>query len=226
MATNSIFYRIASRNIHIKRDGYYVRDDSVTQLRGPPFLIKNHLPASFLPRKIWTVKPKIIYVARNPKDVAISFYHHYKNSYNYCGSLEDFLGLFLDGLIEFGPVCHHIMDFWSIRHETNILFLTYEEMTADLVGVIKKTIKFLNETATEDQIQELVKHLAINNMKKTANILDFPNGSNGSAKAKEFVQKFFRRGIVGSYESEMSEEYVNRFNEMIRAELNDCDLFG
>jgi hypothetical protein len=36
------------------------------------------LPASLLPEQIWEKKPKIIHVSRNPKDVAVSFYHWMK----------------------------------------------------------------------------------------------------------------------------------------------------
>lgn len=30
----------------------------------PPYHVKNHLPAGLLPDKIWTVKPKIVYVGK------------------------------------------------------------------------------------------------------------------------------------------------------------------
>ena len=41
-------------------------------------LIKSHLPFEFLPPKLLDTC-KVVYVARNPKDVAISLYHHYLN---------------------------------------------------------------------------------------------------------------------------------------------------
>lgn len=69
----------------------------INQVKRPRF-IKSHLPICFLPKKLWEVKPKIVYVARESKDAAISFYHHYYNLYKYCGSKEDFLDLFLKGL--------------------------------------------------------------------------------------------------------------------------------
>lgn len=62
-----------------------------------PRHIKTHLPLAFLPEKLWTVKPKIVYVCRDPRDVAVSYYHQYKNLHGFEGSLPDFLDLFLDG---------------------------------------------------------------------------------------------------------------------------------
>lgn len=38
-------------------------------------IIKTHLPFSLLPPNLLTSGCKVIYVARNPKDVAVSFYH-------------------------------------------------------------------------------------------------------------------------------------------------------
>lgn len=40
-----------------------------------PRFIKTHLPFSLLSPKLLEVGCKVIYVARNPKDVAVSFFH-------------------------------------------------------------------------------------------------------------------------------------------------------
>lgn len=40
-----------------------------------PRLLKTHLGLNFLPREIEEKRPKIIYVARNPKDVTVSCFH-------------------------------------------------------------------------------------------------------------------------------------------------------
>ena len=44
--------------------------------RTSPRLIKTHLPPALLPRALREAsRPKVVYVARNPKDVAVSYYH-------------------------------------------------------------------------------------------------------------------------------------------------------
>lgn len=40
-----------------------------------PRFIKTHLPFSLMPSSVMTVKAKIIYVARHPKDVAVSWFY-------------------------------------------------------------------------------------------------------------------------------------------------------
>lgn len=60
-----------------------------------PRHIKCHLALPFLPENFWDAKPKFVYVVRNPKDAAISLYHHSKNIRGFKGTLEDFLYLYL-----------------------------------------------------------------------------------------------------------------------------------
>jgi hypothetical protein len=39
--------------------------------------------------------PQIVYVARDAKDVAVSYYHHYRLFFGYTGSCQDFIEAFL-----------------------------------------------------------------------------------------------------------------------------------
>uniref|UniRef100_T1HI69 Sulfotransfer_1 domain-containing protein n=1 Tax=Rhodnius prolixus TaxID=13249 RepID=T1HI69_RHOPR len=60
-----------------------------------PRYIKSHLPPQLLPKQLWTVKPKIIYIYRNPKDVAMSYCNHYRLWNDFNGSQEDFSKAFV-----------------------------------------------------------------------------------------------------------------------------------
>lgn len=66
-----------------------------------PRYIKSHLPICFLPNELWTKQPKIVYVARNEKDAAVSYYHHYHNLHTFQGTMDNFCDLFLDGMGKF-----------------------------------------------------------------------------------------------------------------------------
>lgn len=91
MLCNDLDYSSATRNI---TDRFYFFEqetmyalrsekaiESITKVHQAPSprFIKSHLPIHLLPRQLWSIKPKIVYVARNPKDVAISYFHHLTN---------------------------------------------------------------------------------------------------------------------------------------------------
>lgn len=154
----------------------FLEFDSVAELLYSNFLkkakdlpsprhLKSHLSAGLLPNQIWTVKPKIIYVARGVKDLAISYYHHYVHMQGYKGTLDDFLEAFLEDKIFLAPYHGHVKDFWFLQNEENVLFLTYEEMKTDLMAVLKKTAKFLGKTYTDEEFKKLESHLTFDAMK-------------------------------------------------------------
>lgn len=60
---------------------------------------------------------KFIYVARNPKDVAVSYYHHTHafEVYEYNGDWNDFFSRFYTGEICEGDWFDHVLGWWKHR---------------------------------------------------------------------------------------------------------------
>lgn len=108
--------------------------DIVENMPSPRF-IKTHLPRELLPTQLDIVKPRIVYVARNPKDMCVSYYHYCRLMHDLDGPFDAFCELFLNDTVPMGPIWSHIMGFWKLRNEPNVLFLRYEEL--------KKVLKFL-----------------------------------------------------------------------------------
>ena len=66
-----------------------------------PRFIKTHLPLSVLPPKLLDTA-KVVYVARDPRDVAVSCYHHarlFKRSF--CSNFKDFWNMFRRDLCKY-----------------------------------------------------------------------------------------------------------------------------
>lgn len=132
--------------------------ERVGKLPSPRYL-KSHLPIELLPKSIWTVKPKIIFTSRNPKDTAVSLFHHYRNLHGYTKDMDTFMNVFLGDETMYSPFYEHVLNFWYSRHEPNILFLTYEQMKLDMMAVLRKTQQFLGKSYSEEQLERLSRHL-------------------------------------------------------------------
>ena len=72
----------------------------------------------------------MVYVARNPKDVIVSFYHHHTliKAHDFKGNVEEFAQYFMDDEILYSPFFPHILDAWKIRDHPNMHFVFYEDM--------------------------------------------------------------------------------------------------
>lgn len=131
-----------------------------------PRLFMSHLPAHFLPKDIWTVKPKLFYIRRNAKDVAISMYHmlHNHKFYAYSGTMENFFDDFLNDQVIWSPSHSHVNGFQKLSHLDHVLDLCYEHMTADTFVEIKRISGFLNFDYSDTQLKQLTEHLSFQNM--------------------------------------------------------------
>ncbi|XP_046810895.1 luciferin sulfotransferase-like [Lucilia cuprina] len=191
-----------------------------------PRLLKSHLPAMLLPQQIWTKKPKVIYVFRNPKDAAVSYFHHWRGMVGYKGSKEDFVQSYIDGHVNFNPFWPHVLDFWQMRSSSHVLFTSYERMKGNLSEVIKEVCQFLNKEITPAQLSSLVEHLSFDNMKNNPacnHIKEFESMKAATGrKVDEF--RFVRRGIVGSHKDELASNVIQDFDEWNDENLREYNL--
>ncbi|PIK42152.1 putative sulfotransferase 1C2 [Apostichopus japonicus] len=103
----------------------------VVDKKPSPRMYGTHLPATLLPAQIWTKKPKVVYVTRNPKDAANSFYNFMnadsKTQDDRIG-WDEFCSVFMSEKAIFGNWFDHTLSYWSHRDDENVFFITFEEM--------------------------------------------------------------------------------------------------
>lgn len=155
-------------------DGQLDRLDKETS----PRFLKSHLPAHLLPQKIWTLKPKLIYVHRNAKDVAISWFHMFRKLQytKYQGSLDDYIDTFLNDHALYTPFHAHVKCFQKLNHLDHVLIMNYEEMVANPFNAIKRINEFLNCTYSDDELMKLTEHVSFGNMRDNAPKQPFSDG--------------------------------------------------
>ncbi|KAL0268405.1 UNVERIFIED_CONTAM: hypothetical protein PYX00_010361 [Menopon gallinae] len=200
----------------------------LTEKLASPRCIKSHLPMELLPKQLWTVKPKIVYVARDPRDVAISYYHHHRLWNGYQGTLEDFVDAFLNDRVVYGPYWTHLLTFMDLKDKSHILINTYEEMKRDLPNVIRKTAKFLNVELSEKQIHDLNEHLSFKSMRsnKSVNYEELGNEVKKLVKADETDENlnFIRKGESGGWMNAFGNDTLEKFKKWNERHLSGRDF--
>uniref|UniRef100_A0ACB8FRG2 Sulfotransferase 4A1 n=1 Tax=Sphaerodactylus townsendi TaxID=933632 RepID=A0ACB8FRG2_9SAUR len=103
--------------------------DIIKELTSPR-LIKSHLPYRFLPSDLHNGNSKVIYMARNPKDLVVSYYQFHRSlrTMSYRGTFQEFCRRFMNDKLGYGSWFEHVQEFWEHHMDSNVLFLKYEDM--------------------------------------------------------------------------------------------------
>ncbi|KAJ1531394.1 hypothetical protein ONE63_000075 [Megalurothrips usitatus] len=189
----------------------------VTDMPSPRF-IKSHLTWDLLPEQLCTVRPKVVYVARDPKDLCVSYYHYCRLAHGLDGPFQDFAELFLQGGVPYGSAWSHILSFWARRNDPNLLFLKYEDMKKDLPSQIRRTAEFLGKQIGNDDIRNLIEYLSFDRMRDNpaVNFQVVLAGKYRREGAREADVGFIRKGQVGDYKNYMTEDMIARFDMRTR----------
>nr|XP_057924542.1 sulfotransferase 4A1 isoform X2 [Doryrhamphus excisus]XP_057924543.1 sulfotransferase 4A1 isoform X2 [Doryrhamphus excisus] len=131
--------------------------DIIKELMSPR-LIKSHLPYRFLPRGIHNGEAKVIYMARNPKDLVVSYYQFHRSlrTMSYRGTFQEFCQRFMNDKLGYGSWFEHVLEFWEHRTDSNVLFLKYEDMYKDLGALVEQLAWFLGVSSDKAQHDAMV----------------------------------------------------------------------
>ncbi|KAM9156704.1 amine sulfotransferase-like [Pangshura tecta] len=187
--------------------------------RPSPRLFASHLPYYLVPRDLKNRRAKIIYVARNPKDVAVSYFH-FSNLAVVIETIPDF-NIFLERFLD-GKGCgfwlDHIRGWSTHRDDFNILFLTYEEMKKDLRGTVLKICKFLGKQLNEKELDTVVEKATFDQMKTDPRANYESMKGNLLERGKGY---FLRKGTVGDWKNIMTVAQSERFDNIFKEKMKD-----
>ncbi|XP_073943401.1 uncharacterized protein [Choristoneura fumiferana] len=188
-----------------------------------PRFIKTHLPMSLLSPNLLDTS-KVVYVARDPRDAAVSFYYHNKRfkGHDYVGDFKSYWDLFQKDLIPWSPFWAHVKEAWALRYHPNMLFMFYEDMLKDLPAAIKRVAKFFRKTYSEQQIRTLCEHLDFKNFKNNSSV-NFET-MNHPLIINEGSEAFVRQGKAGGWAEHFDEDMRRQAREWVERHLQDTDL--
>lgn len=155
--------------------------------------------------------PKVVYIVRDPRDVAISYYYWMLKFNKFKGTFDGFLDVFFDpDSISYGRWDVHYKSWIKNANKINqkILFLKYEDLVVNTVDNVKTILNFININIDDDDIQSVINSNNLLGMKKKENCASDQNPLFKSTNKKI---PFLRKGKVGQWNSELTDIHLERF---------------
>jgi hypothetical protein len=197
----------------------YPRDREEVEALPSPRIFKSHMPLRMaLGGGPENSPAKFIYIARNPKDVCVSYFHFESGkawSGNYGGQWEHWLRLFIEGGVQRGDWFDHVLSWWEHRELDNLLFLRYEDMKRDFDGELRKIIDFLDYDLTQEVVARIKEATSFSHMKKA----EFSNHQEITD-----LEDFFRKGQIGSWREVFTAEQSEAFDRVYQERMQGTGL--
>ncbi|XP_071484078.1 sulfotransferase 1A1-like [Diadema antillarum] len=197
-----------------------------------PRILKTHCLPDWLPLDIRSDDPKVkvIYVARNPKDTAVSLYHfcrllRHLPSYE---TWDIFFEEFIAGRAIMGSWFENVLPWWRRRNHPNVLFLKYEDMKKDHRGAVEQVASFMGKALSDDVMDRIVEASTFSAMKKSkSSNPDSLITSSGLATSENTMKSgssFMRKGAIGDWQNYFTVDQNRRFDELYAKEMAGTGL--
>jgi sulfotransferase len=180
-----------------------------------PRLVKTHLPLAIMPLRD---EPRYVYVARNPFDSAVSFFHHtrgFPRHYDFAnGTFDEFFECFITGHVDFGDYFDHLLPWIAASNAPNVLFLTYEALLEDTAAGVRRIAAHLGgrpaaAARNPDVLAAVLAHSGFDAMCR--------DQQRWSSARPAGMPAFVRRGQVGDWRRHFSDVQARRLAARFRA---------
>ncbi|XP_070541676.1 sulfotransferase 1C2-like [Ptychodera flava] len=184
-----------------------------------PRLIKSHLPLKYFPPKRAETKCKVIYIARNPKDVCVSWFNMNKAfaPINFSLTFAEYVERFVQGKVFYSSYVDHVCDWRDLGLDDNVLHVTYEEMKADVVSVLRKITKFIGKSESNEEVAKIAESISFEKIKGSREQFN-------AATLDEKVSPFLRKGIIGDWKNHLTVAQNELFDKEIVEKLKQKDV--
>ncbi|XP_046580910.1 sulfotransferase 1B1-like [Haliotis rubra] len=187
-----------------------------------PRVLNTHQFYEQLPRDIITLRNKIVYVLRDPRDVAVSFYHFYinnKTGVGYHGTWRHFLELFLNGKVQWGSWFEHVKNFEEViktnRHGQQILVMNYEDTKQNPKESVNRLSDFLGLPRNDELCSQIADKCSFTNM--AVDKLKYTLLSDNR-------DIMYRKGVVGDWKNMFTVAQSEVFDRLLTHNMAGSEL--
>ncbi|CAK8685048.1 unnamed protein product [Clavelina lepadiformis] len=192
-----------------------------------------HLPATLINLEKWKSRNvKIIYIMRNPKDQAVSWYH-FSQGFPYL-KLPSFdkrvpsdwnkwfesytAGALPDNLKEGQFYPDNILTWIPHRNEADIMFVTYEKIKQNPSSAVKKIARFIGCDSSDHTITRVVKNSTLHSLRRSL------EASSTAESALLTKMKMYRKGQVGDWKNFFTVAQSEKMDKIMSEKLAGTDV--
>jgi len=190
-------------NCHLIVPDIHMNPDRCAEINRPRF-IKSHAPYC-------TEYPRVVYIVRDGRDVAVSYYHYSLKMGNIDSKMNfsTFMKAFNQGNIgSFGKWGDHVSGWTGACVDSKLLVVRYEDMLDDAKRELRRVLSFAGLETDGERIRSAVASSRFENMQRQERRQqDKTPGLAKSDRSKQFI----RKGRKGDWYSYMSKSENNRF---------------
>jgi aryl sulfotransferase len=209
--------------------------------------IKSHLPLDGLP---YYAQVRYIVVVRDPRDVFMSFWNHYSEYTDaYLAAtgrpglapmprcpddIHDYWELWInrgwfpwesEGWPHSGNL-YHTASWWRFRHLSNILFVHYADLLADLPGEIARVASFLGIEVTDARRAEIAGAVSFDAIRKDAAAAAPMPEERANAVWRHGLDTFFFKGTNGRWREVLTPAELAQYEAAkVRCLTPDCAAY-
>jgi Sulfotransferase domain len=196
-------------NIESRIPEIYVNPDRRLRRLPRPRVLKSH--ESFQPHY-----RRIIYIVRDPRDVAVSFYHHNLKAGNIPDAypMDEFVPRFINAEFDtkFGSWSDNVLSWLSLRGNSDkFLLLRYEEMKRDAAKELAKVAAFLERcgfSQIDSSPKKLARAVELSSPERMRKLESLQARQWELTKHTRHDKPFIRTASAGTWKSVLSEPSV------------------
>ena len=155
-----------------------------------PRIIKSHLPCGWLPRP-----GRYLYIWRDGRDVAVSYYHFYRSHLGYRDDFARFWQRFLRGDLQYRSWFRHVAGWMAHASDPQVLVIRYEDLHKDCIAVLRRVAGHVGIAVSEERLTQIVAETSFTAMKGQETKFDHATALLLERGAES--RGFLRRGVPG-----------------------------